>query len=532
MTHPLSKDPLAAVLSAVEFVGPCRFGGYALDAKTAVKYGVAVGDPYAKQQARAWVQIAAVSKDQTRNTMTLMPSLFSDDCIADHRIDMGKEIIYAEHGARRIEAVTSSPKALEGGRPTFIIRNETHHWHLNNEGHAMHRVIRRNLAKIKGGQARGLSITNAYEPSEDSVAQIQREAWEKQKAGLAIDTGVMYDSLEAPPNAFLRLPKNPDTGVEPTEAETRAYITAVLEAVRGDAIWLDTERILDEIFDPQNAPSQSRRFYYNQVVADEDAWADPGAIEAAMDVIMREFRQDPDSAKTYDLGWKLVDPREPVVMFFDGSKSDDSTVLVGSTLESGYVFTIGTWNKPAGERGEGWVVPRHEVDNRVQDVFDRLNVVAFWGDPSHAKDDEAQRYWDGLVDDWHRRFKDRLDPKFWAIKTGPNQHSIMWDMASPERSAAFTAAAELYIEELEHKSPNGDYEPLFKHDGDPVLVHHMKNARRFPTKFGISLWKGHRESARKVDAAVGAVGARLLRRVVLNVGRDEEKPKGSKVWGV
>lgn len=31
-------------------------------------------------------------------------------------------------GARRIEAVTSSPRALEGGRPTFTVANETQHW--------------------------------------------------------------------------------------------------------------------------------------------------------------------------------------------------------------------------------------------------------------------------------------------------------------------------------------------------------------------------------------------------------------------
>src|SRR5699024_2120999 len=46
------KDPLLAVLSLVEFVGPCRFGGW--DEK---------GEPIAVPVREGWVQIAAVSKD-------------------------------------------------------------------------------------------------------------------------------------------------------------------------------------------------------------------------------------------------------------------------------------------------------------------------------------------------------------------------------------------------------------------------------------------------------------------------------------
>jgi hypothetical protein len=516
------KDPLAAVLAAVEFIGPCRFSHWAVEDDPL--RDIVAGDPVGMEHPRAWIQIAAVSKDQTRNTMTLFPGLFSKKLMALHGMrgdSIGKEIIYAHGGQRRIEAVTSSPRALEGGRPTFVIRNETHHWLANNEGHEMDKVIVRNLVKAKGGQARALSITNAYEPSEDSVAQRQREAYENEQAGLAIKTGILYDSLEA--SADAKMGFDPGT----PEEEVKAYIGAVVSAVRGNADWLDVEGIVAAILDTSNnPPSQSRRFYYNQIVATEDAWLLPEAAKAAIDPLAADARRqvgaDPLRAGC------LVMPGEEVVSFFDGSKSDDATALMGCRLDDGYVFTIGVWQKPPGEAGKLWTVPRHEVDNRVVEMMERFNVVAFWGDPSHTKDDDASRYWDGLLDDWHRRYKDKL--QYWSTKTGDRQHAIVWDMASPEKTAQFTAAAELFVEELENEGDEG-FDSAFRIDGHPALMDHLRNAKKLPTKWGTSLWKGHRESSKKVDLAVAAVGARMLRRLILNKGLEEEKKKGGSFWG-
>jgi hypothetical protein len=48
------------------------------------------------------------------------------------------------------------------------------------------------------------------------------------------------------------------------------------------------------------------------------------------------------------------------------------------------------------------------------------------------------------------------------------------------------------------------------------LVEHCVNARRNPnSRFGVSIRKEHRESARKIDLAVCLVGARMLRRMYL-----------------
>jgi hypothetical protein len=529
------KDPLAAVIAAVEFVGPCRFYGWA--AQDYFQFGLRENDPVGRRHQRAWIQIAAVAQSQTKNTMTLFPGLFTEACIKEHRIDIGKEVIYAHGGKCRIEAVTSNPRTLEGGRPTLVIKNETHHWLSNNSGHEMSEVIDRNVTKSKGGTARTLSITNAYNPGEDSVAQQERESWEEEVAsGWKVTT--MYDSLEAAPEALMYLPDvwvgtDEETGKkafrEPSEEEVRAYVGAIVDAVRGDADWLDVEAIVDKILKPapgkENSVSTSRRFYYNQVLAAEDSWVHPEAVKRAIDPFVREMRGRKDTkVDQLRVGWAPVAKDEPIVMFFDGSKSQDSTGLIGCRLSDGYVFLIGIWQQPKGDRGKKYLIPRAEVDHRVDEAHARFNVVAFWADPSHALDDDDDtRYWDGYIDDWHQRYGDRY--LVWSTKTGETQHSVMWDMTSPAHQEAFVKAAERTVGELERKDDIEEYAPAFAIDGHPALITHLHNARAYnhPKGYGISLHKGSRTSKRKIDLAVCVVGARMLRRVVMNRKKEEEK---------
>lgn len=421
--------------------------------------------------------------------MRLFPSLITKRCKREYSMQIGREIIYAFGGSRVIEAVTSSPRAFEGGRGTLVIKNETHHWLATNDGHEMAAVVDRNAAKSKGGLSRALSFTNAYEPSEESVAQLEREAYEDMMSGRSIATGMLYDSLEAPPEA-------------PLTAEAAPH---VIEAIRGDSHWLDTERIVATILDPRNPPSRSRRFWYNQIVAAEDAWITP---------------QDFDLCKAND-GVPPLSPRDEIVMFFDGSKNDDATGLVGCRLSDGLVVTLGMWQKPPGERGKLWLSPRSKVDETVERMFDAYRVVGFFADPSHVLDDESgERYWDALIDDWHRRFGGQLE--IWADGSSKSRgHSVMWDMTSPVRSEQFTTAAERCAQDIE--------EQTLIHDGDLRLRTHARNARRYPNKWGVSLWKGHRESKRKIDLAVCMVGARMVRRLVMNSPKRSHRRPG-RLW--
>lgn len=91
------------MISLVEFVGPSRFSHWGPG-----------GQPVGAPHPQACVQIAVVSRDQTRNTMTLMPFLIFERLIETYGIKAGAELIRATGGRQRLEAVTSSYRALEG----------------------------------------------------------------------------------------------------------------------------------------------------------------------------------------------------------------------------------------------------------------------------------------------------------------------------------------------------------------------------------------------------------------------------------
>ncbi len=476
------KDPLGACLLYAEALGPCRFAGW--DGDT----------PVATDVHDAWVQTAATALEQTKNTMRLMPGLITPATLRQHRVQLGKELIHAEGDTRLIQAVTSSPLTLEGARSTFVLANETQHWKRSNDGHEMHAVIERNSTK---GGARRLAITNAYEPSEDSVAQRDREAWEQMTSGDSLTTGILYDSLEAPADA-------------PLTAEAAPIVAS---SIRGDSVWLNTDRIVQSILDTRNPASRSRRFWYNQVTAAEDSWVVPQDFDACTDI-------------------RVVADHDEMVLFFDGSKSDDATGLVGCRLSDGHLVTLGMWQRPPGlDRHERWLVPRDLVDDRVSQVMELYRVVGFFADPSHTLDDVTEeRYWDDTIDHWHRRWKDQL--LVWATP-GKGGHSIMWDMASPGRTGEFTAAAERFVSDLEDSAraaADGRLDDrVLTHDGDGRLRRHVHNAKRYPNRYGVSLWKGARESSKKIDLAVCAVGARMVRRTVLNQAPKKQK-KRPVIW--
>lgn len=329
------KDPFLGALAAVELCGPCRFGGWGSNRR-----------PLAIQHSAPWVQVAAVNQDQTRNTMTLFPGLFSPEAIEEYRVDLGKQIIYAR-GNGRIEAVTSSPRALEGGRPSLVIANETHHWLASNDGVGMAQAIQRNLAKSRDGAARVMEITNAHLPDEGSAAEATYEAWRKD-GSLA---GVYYDSLEAPALQDL--------------SDTPALRRALL-AARGDSDWVDVERLIEEIQDPVTPEHISRRFYLNQVTEAKpaswlpdgawDACAEPGAIPAG----------------------------ETVTLGFDGSFNHDSTALVVCSVgESPHLDVVACWERPADARTrDEWLVPVLDVEDAIRDACRRWQVVELVCDPA------------------------------------------------------------------------------------------------------------------------------------------------------
>lgn len=495
------KDPLAAMLCLFELCGPARFERW-ID-----RDGLML--PKAREVVDAWVSISGTSKEQTKNTMAMIPQLVTPKLKAKYALEVNKQITYAYGGVRRLEVTSTSPATAEGNRPTFQIGGEPHHWTAATDGIDMQKVMTRNAAKRPAGESRILWVTNAFDPAVESVGRATREAAEVALAS-GNEARILYDTLEAPPNARL----------------IRREIPVVLEAVRGDAVWLDIPNLTSTILDTRSAPSESRRFYFNQIVADEEAYFPGTAIEATVHETVKAWRRDPDIEfeSIGKIGWGLVGPDEDVVMFFDGGKSGDSTAVSARRLSDGYTFTIGHWAKPPRleDPKHEWVAPVAVVEERIHEAFRRFKIVAFYGDPSHAFDDEGDTpYWVPMLDRLHRAYKGQL--RNWPVKTGNRQHSILFDMSNQLNLSKFVPAAMAFREEIR--------EGVITHDGHPMAMNNMRNARQVSTKFGVTIGKRNRQSPQKVDQAVTHAGCKMLADIVLNAEeQSDEVPEVGALW--
>lgn len=457
------KDPLAACMSMAACFAEVAFDGWDGDR------------PVGREEPNAWVQIIAVALDQTKNTMKLFPSLVPPETRDYYGIQVGKLNVYGLGDTRQIEAVTSNPLSVEGGRPTQVFRCETQNWNASNGGHDMAGALEGNAAKSEGGGARIMDICNAFRPGEDSVGERMRDAYDATQGedATAMDFGLLYDSLEAPPEAPLTAEDAP----------------SVLTSIRGDSYWLNTKpggRIVKSILNPANPPSESRRKWYNQIVATADAWVVPQHWDRLKDPGVW-----PDDTEVF--------------LFLDGSKSDDSTALIGCRLDTGDVFTAGVWERPANwDPKNPWVVDRGDVDHRVRASCGQWDVLGLWVDPSDARDDDTgERFWEPYADEW----ADIQDWRLPAVPNGDRKHPVIWDMRWPRHIQLHTEHAERTATDIK--------EGAFRHDGHLRLRAHVHNARRRPGKYGIGLGKSARGSAKKVDAAVAMVGARLMRKIWL-----------------
>lgn len=383
------KSPLGGGICLAELVGDVVPDGWDSD-----------GEPVGRPRDVPWIQVAAVSEDQTDNLYVQLYDMLRDSpALDDYGIDLGLTRIFLKGRSGRIEPVTSSSGSREGQPVTFAALEETHLWTPSNGGKKLAATVRRNVAKTNG---RTLELTNAFSPGDNSVAE------DTHKAALNGAAGILYDALEAPP-------------VE--DLHDRKALKAALKIAYGDAHWIDLNRIADECTDPDTDPGDARRFYLNQIVKATGRAIDPRrwAELTRPDLVV------PDGAR--------------IGIGFDGSISDDATVLVGCTAE-GHVFLIDAWERP--DRAEDWRVPRREVRAAVLAARDRWSVGRFLGDPP--------KWWTEL-DDWAGEF--------------PEDVVALLDTNQPRR---FAPACDRFSTAVREGS--------ITHDGSELLTRHVLNMAR------------------------------------------------------
>lgn len=451
VTH---NSPFAAALCLFELLGPCRFDGFDRHEPFGVR---------AKPMSMPLVQIVATSEAQTQNTIRMVRAFCQKKGSLARKYDLEVAKTFIETpGGGKLQQMTSSAHSMEGGEVSFVVGDELEHWLPAQGGPAMLQTIQQNAAKMGG---RFMGTCNAWVPGEQSSAEAIFEAWCDQEDGLTRgNTKVLYDARIAPPNTVLT--------DEPEEGQVG--LTEALEYVYEDCPWVNLESIKEQIWSPEYPESRSIRFFLNRPNAAEASW-----------ITLEEWTQlrKPD---------RKVEPGERIVMFFDGSKSNDHTALVGCCMEDGHIFKIGHWKpeKPLG------VVNVAAVDAGVRKAFDTYNVVAFWADV---------REWESFTRTaWPEDFGDRLIVP--AVRGGMSASPIAWDMRS--HAYQFAEAAETAFTEIQQQT--------FTHDGDSALGEHVSNCRVNEFKGRWSVKKESPKSSKKIDLAVCMIGARMLYRHVKN----------------
>ena len=455
VTH---NSPFAAALCLFELLGPCRFDGVDRHEPFGVR---------AKPMSMPLVQIVATSESQTANTIRMVRAFCQKKGHLARKYDLEVAKTFIETpGGGKLQQMTSSAHSMEGGEVSFVVGDELEHWLPAQGGPAMLQTIQQNAAKMGG---RFMGTCNAWVPGEQSSAEAIFDAWCDQEDGLTRGkTKILYDARIAPPNTVLT--DEPEGG--------QVGLTEALKYVYEDCPWVNLESIKEQIWSPEYPESRSIRFFLNRPNAAEASW-----------ITLEEWTllRKPD---------REVKKGEPIVMFFDGSKSNDHTALVGCCMEDGHIFKIGHW-KPEGALK---VVNVAAVDAAVRKAFNDYDVVAFWADV---------REWESFTRTaWPEEFGENLILP--AVRGGMSASPIAWDMRS--HAYQFAEAAETAFTEIQQQT--------FTHDGDSALGEHVSNCRVNEFKGRWSVKKESPKSSKKIDLAVCMIGARMLYRHV----------KASKEW--
>ena len=270
-------------------------------------------------------------------------------------------------GGGRIDTVTSSAQSRLGQRVTFVPQDECGLWTQTN---GMARVADTQFRGLAGMGGRASLTTNAWNPAEGSVAQVQFESNSKD----------IYRQFQQPPaNLSYR-----------NKAERRKIHQIVYgEALKQNGGHVDLDAIEAEAFDLiERDVAQAERFFGNRIVASSDSWMDPKVwAERVSDV-------------------KPIAPGDAITIGFDGSLRDDSTALVGCRVEDGHLFLLGIWECPPDpDAALEWEVPVGEVDAAVADAFKTYNVQRMYCDPA---------YWQDIVGRWASQFGDKKVIEWWT----------------------------------------------------------------------------------------------------------------------
>jgi hypothetical protein len=460
-----AKSEIAGAVACAEALGPVRCDGF--DAQ---------GRPVGKPVTYPFIRCLATEEEQSGNTYDNVHYMLSEGEAANaYDVDVGlTRTFIREPGGGEIVPSTAASASKEGGKESLAIPDETH-LYITRELRTMYRTVARNTGKRKEAEPWLFETTTAYEPGEQSVAELVAERYGAMPPEEAVvKHGVLYDHRQ---------------GDEPKRFGDDRSLAKALRAGYGPAAeWMDFQRIVRVIRDAEDPEAEAYRYWLNRARPAASHWLVPGEIQEA-------------------LRPETVVPRgTSVTLGFDGSLSDDHTALFLCT-EEGLLVPVGVWAGPPGS--DSWQVPVDEVDAAVAWAFEQFRVVRMYGDPPWWQDSMAR---------WAQRHGSPPVVEFWT-----NHDTKMAVACGALRTA------------LRHGDATIDPMPLRTDPqtraGKPLVVWHFENARtrkvrvRFEDRAeeAHTVRKDRPGSDKKIDSVPAAVLARRARDDAVKAG--EFKPR-------
>ena len=442
------KDPFGAAIIWAESLGPTRFDGWN-----------AAGEPVGSPYPTPLIVCLGTSEEQTDNTWRPFVAMGQLGPLTDMSgLDIGLTRCVLPGGGK-VEPVTTSAKARLGAPLTFLTMTESHLFTLQGGYRKVAGAVKRNVAGMDG---RWLELTNAWDPTEGSEAQVTHDN---------PDDRVLLDTVE---------PQRVED-LEDDEALYAELLRQYGDSARERGGWVNLRgRIMHEVRSPRHLEADRRRFFLNEIVVGESVFVDPMRWDALV-------------------GEGSLKPGEAIAVGFDGSKSRDATALIAARMSDGMLFKLRVWERPVDALQ--WQVPRTEVDEAVTAAFAAYDVKMLFADPYR---------WQDYLDTWAGRW-----PK--QIVEFPTNVEQRMDKAIERFTTAF-AAGQIHHDGDETLTQHIKNAVLVKGskkkqrpgEEDLVAPHYLKMAKR---------GKGQ-----LIDAAVAAVLAYHARGQAIEDGALIEEP--------
>lgn len=391
-----NKSGLASYIALFEAFGPARFADWAEGGETyeylGRTYTYRAGEPMGRQVKVPVVRIMATEEGQTGHVYDTITHNLTDDGCPLHQL-VGYGMVagvtkIAIPGGGEIIPSTAGAASKDGGKETFVVFDESHLYN-NNTLRTMYSTVTRNLVKRrKNAETWYLETTTMYAPGEESIAEQTYNYADLVEEGRAKRAKLLFDHRWS----------------DLEHLEDLDALALAVEEAYGDALaWNSLEAVIDDILDPRRSPADSRRYFLNAVTNREDAWVTPAQVGACA-----KLAQNTPKPK----------PREEITLGFDGSVSDDATVLMGCRVSDGFLWQIYAEEKPDGPESKDWQVNPANFDAAVAWAFRTFRVVGFYADPPYFQD---------YLTKWVAEYGDRLVAKasgrdpiaFWTLS--PNR---------------------------------------------------------------------------------------------------------------